>query len=617
MSASDRKLMQAEGDDDNADAGDNGGDDDFTASGDEFGEFGHFDDFDNLPHDEQDAVHDLDKDVEHGGLDPDDLSDLSDEYLFDLDDDRNAIFEDDFFGFDSGWESMDEWWLEEFGGDEEQEQHQMLDGRVGVDAHLLTNGALSDIDGDGDADLVLPVSYFFDDDYYSKPEHKHKLKGIEPNMFLASGVVVFEHSPFFHSAWEIKWKTHLDLSTANASRKAYALSPPTLADIDADGQQEVILGTSVGFVYMLRAHDGSTVDGYPLQMDDVQAQIAVEDVNSDGALDLIACDMSGVVAAFTAVTADKLWERHLGSSITQAASIGDVNGDGELEVVVTTTAGGIHVLNANNGEGVFHTRTGGSIVSPPLLTRLNSTSSGLHIVSPSFDGFLYAIDGRDASKELVDMGERTHAMPLTHDLDNDGLLDIVVATMSGSVFSIETLAPAHPLSSVREQSPDGVPLVARSNWKGVYAFSEGSRWMRDVFGRKAAFPLTILDTHASQSQQGKQTTTYTVRSFMASDDGDCGQESVRNYSTGGRKIAVVPVPPVRGSGLLEIHMTDSIGRRFSDCLVLSFHNTHYRVLKWIVTVPMVLALFAILHATKEQTSETLPGGSAPSGTNKR
>lgn len=38
---------------------------------------------------------------------------------------------------------------------------------------------------------------------------------------------------------------HLDLSTDYTSFKAYAYSPPTLADIDGDGKLEVILGTSM------------------------------------------------------------------------------------------------------------------------------------------------------------------------------------------------------------------------------------------------------------------------------------------------------------------------------------------------------------------------------------
>ena len=38
---------------------------------------------------------------------------------------------------------------------------------VWLDPHILANPAIADIDGDGQAELVLAVSYFFDKDQYS------------------------------------------------------------------------------------------------------------------------------------------------------------------------------------------------------------------------------------------------------------------------------------------------------------------------------------------------------------------------------------------------------------------------------------------------------------------
>ena len=38
---------------------------------------------------------------------------------------------------------------------------------VWLDPHILASPAIADIDGDGQAELVLAVSYFFDKDQYS------------------------------------------------------------------------------------------------------------------------------------------------------------------------------------------------------------------------------------------------------------------------------------------------------------------------------------------------------------------------------------------------------------------------------------------------------------------
>ena len=89
-----------------------------------------------------------------------------------------------------------------------------------------------------------------------------------------------------------------------------------------DGQRtgecdRVCLGAPQGFVYVLDC-EGRTVEGWPLQMGAVQAQVAVADINSDGALELVAADARGNVAAFSA-DGSELWERHVSSLVAQVA----------------------------------------------------------------------------------------------------------------------------------------------------------------------------------------------------------------------------------------------------------------------------------------------------------
>lgn len=48
-----------------------------------------------------------------------------------------------------------------------------------------------------------------------------------------------------------KWQQHLDLTTAETKFTAHMFSSPTVVDLDADGKMEIIVGTSVGFVYVL------------------------------------------------------------------------------------------------------------------------------------------------------------------------------------------------------------------------------------------------------------------------------------------------------------------------------------------------------------------------------
>lgn len=73
-----------------------------------------------------------------------------------------------------------------------------------------------------------------------------------------------------------------------------------------------------GFLYVLDC-EGRSLAGWPLQMGDIQAQVAVGDINGDGALELVAADAKGNVAAFTA-QAEELWERHVASLVAQVSA---------------------------------------------------------------------------------------------------------------------------------------------------------------------------------------------------------------------------------------------------------------------------------------------------------
>ena len=63
---------------------------------------------------------------------------------------------------------------------------------------------------------------------------------------LAGGIVVFDlRTKLF------KWQQHLDQTTATTKFTAHMFSSPTLVDLDSDGKMEIVVGTSVGFVYVL------------------------------------------------------------------------------------------------------------------------------------------------------------------------------------------------------------------------------------------------------------------------------------------------------------------------------------------------------------------------------
>ena len=79
--------------------------------------------------------------------------------------------------------------------------------------------------------------------------------------------------PYDHVAGTVKWSVHLDLTTEETKLRAYIYSPVTVADLDGDGELEVIVGTSMGFLYVLSGKHGKLRDGFPVQLNEIQAQV--------------------------------------------------------------------------------------------------------------------------------------------------------------------------------------------------------------------------------------------------------------------------------------------------------------------------------------------------------
>ena len=461
-----------------------------------------------------------------------------------------------------------------------------------VDAHLLCTPAIADLDGDGREELVLAVSYFFDREYYDNPAHAGELPaGIDMGKYVASGVYVVDLETL-----KMRWHTHLDLSTDSVTFRAYAYSAPTVVDLDRDGKMEIALGTSVGFLYVLR-HDGSTARGWPKQMGEIQAQVAVADLDGDGYQELVAADTRGSVAAFRP-DGEELWERHLASLIAQGATIGDVDGDGELEVVVGTSSGAIHALRGSTGKTMapFPFYTGGRVMSPALLTKLRPNAPGLSLVTISFDGFLYVIDGASACVDVVDIGETSYSMPLVDDINGDGRMDLVVATMNGVVYAFESGdAPYDPMHAWTSQVHAVNNFVARAGTYGVRAKDRG---YHDVRGTKIVVPFEIVDARRRR-EDGTSVrhgpydvqVTVTAPGFARSVSGTFEEPGDYALST--------EIPNWRARGRVTVRVSDRSKIFAEDAYSVSFHMRFYRALKWILVVPFTLMAAALIHTSAE------------------
>jgi len=285
---------------------------------------------------------------------------------------------------------------------------------IRVPPHILCTPTLAEFpklysqSGETEQLLFVAVSYYLDEDEYEgffsyrrfgTKDHGDETE-VQRGMYVANAIMVYQ----FGDAPRWGRQEHLDLSADhsapvnttlvgsiplnedNTKMGAFALSSPTVADIDGNGDMDVLLGTSMGFVYNFDARNLYKRDNWPVQFQyGIESRILVEDVLGDTNLEVFVADVGGNVACLDH-KANKLWERHLvtgalgglpGGELLASSPMmmGDVNGDGVLDIVLVLKIRAPHqpdsqylcALSADDGRDLpnfpIHLVSG---VAPPL-----------------------------------------------------------------------------------------------------------------------------------------------------------------------------------------------------------------------------------------------------------
>ncbi|XP_016491841.2 protein DEFECTIVE IN EXINE FORMATION 1 isoform X2 [Nicotiana tabacum] len=513
-----------------------------------------------------------------------DNEELPDDYDYDYDD----YLDDD----------EEEWRGEDF----DEAEHEKLENYVHIDAHVLCTPVIADIDSDGVSEMIVAVSYFFDHEYYNNQEHLKELGDIDIEKYVAGGIVVFNLE-----TKQVKWTAQLDLSTDNGNFRGYIYSSPTVIDLDGDGKLDILVGTSYGLFYVLD-HNGKVRDKFPLEMAEIQGAVVAADINDDGKIELVTTDSHGNVAAWTA-QGTEIWEKHLKSLVPQGPTIGDVDGDGHTDVVFPTLSGNIYVLSGKDGSFVrpYPYRTHGRVMNRVVLVDLSKRGEkkkGLTIVTTSFDGYLYLIDGPTSCADVVDIGETSYSMVLADNVDGGDDLDLIVTTMNGNVFCFSTPAPHHPLKAWRSPNQGRNNAAYRNDREGIYA-TPSSRAFRDEEGKSFWVEIEIVDKY--RYPYGSQAP-YNVTVSLLVPGNYQGERTVKQnkiFNRPGKHRIMLPTVSVRTAGTVLLEMVDKNGLYFSDDFSLTFHMYYYKLLKWLLVLPM-LGMFGVLVILRPQEAMPLP-----------
>ena len=161
--------------------------------------------------------------------------------------------------------------------------------------------------------------------------------------------------------------------------RAALIGTPAVGDLDGDGDVEIVIGSLRGQLWAWH-DDGTVVDGFPVEQDAVTetspealldegffSSPALADLDNDGDDDIViggmdqkvyAWDESGSPMNGFPVRIAYPGYEHMSTRIISSPALGDLDGDGDIEIVIGTN----ETLNGYNG-AVYVLDSAGNVVS--------------------------------------------------------------------------------------------------------------------------------------------------------------------------------------------------------------------------------------------------------------
>jgi len=291
--------------------------------------------------------------------------------------------------------------------------------------------------------------------------------------------------------------------TLSAAPDEVASGAPAAADMDGDGKPEIAAVTSAGRVFLW---SGGVPKAWPVQLGArARAGASFADVDGDGRPELLVGDERGRLHALEKSGAEaRGFPVSLGSPVTSPATSGVLPGGRAL--AVGCEDGKVHVLDLKSlrDRPGFPLATHFAVSGAPAFADLDDDGVlDLVVASQDFNVYAVTANGESLPGFPAAAGYRLYEGPAIADVDGDGKLDVVFTAADGVVHAVSRAGvpvPGYPVhigtrlvggAAIGDLDRDGtLEVVAVSGEGTVHALGRGGKELR-------GFPVDLGSTEVT------------------------------------------------------------------------------------------------------------------------
>ena len=269
------------------------------------------------------------------------------------------------------------------------------------------------------------------------------------------------------------------------------------ADIDGDGDIEVLVGSREGSVRVL-TRKGIVKWQFEERSDWFGTVFGVNTAESITGARVIVGSRDNKVYAFNE-TGQKLWS-YTAEQVVRRVRAYDIDHDGNVEVVFGSEDWSVYVLSSIDGTLLWRYRTNGWVRA--VFSADIDGDGEIETLAASGDKHLYVLDSKGQLKQKYNVESKIHAIYAV-DLDRDGIVEILIASDAKDIYALTpdrqkkwSFSPENRIHSisVEDFNKDGyLEVIAGSEDEHIYFLDHQGRLLWKHFLGSRIFSIFAID----------------------------------------------------------------------------------------------------------------------------